>query len=106
MRTQVRETTNLGSTMGKKRANGIQQGTVTDSDTDAGSKATSNGNEQPAKRQRLLERTDPLRWRLRDVAGCQTWHYLDDDAEVDKWPQSLADKYFLELPLVSSYYDR
>jgi hypothetical protein len=55
----------------------------------------------PAKRQKLPERTDPLRWRLRDDAGCQTWHYLEDDAEAKKWPQSLADKHFLGLPLVS-----
>ena len=64
--------------------------------------ASSNGTKNASKRQRLPERTDPTRWRLRDEAGCQTWHYLDDDEEAKKWPQSLADKYFLGLPLVSS----
>ena len=78
------------STPSKKRANDSANG---NGDADADLK-------NPAKRQRLPERTDPLRWRLRDDAGCQTWHYLDDDAEAKKWPQSLADKYFLDLPLV------
>lgn len=53
-----------------------------------------------AKRALLPETTDRQRWRLRDDAGCQTWHYLEDDDEAKEWPQSLADKYFLGLPMV------
>ena len=45
--------------------------------------------------------TDIHRWRLRDEAGRQTWHYLETDEKVKAWPQSAADKYFLGLPLVS-----
>ena len=45
-------------------------------------------------------RTDMQRWRLLDERGCQTWHYLETDAELKAWPQSTADKYFLGLPLV------
>ena len=45
--------------------------------------------------------TDIHRWRLRDEAGQQTWHYLASDEEVKAWPQSAADRYFLGLPLVS-----
>ncbi|CAK7237043.1 Lanosterol synthase (Oxidosqualene--lanosterol cyclase) [Sporothrix curviconia] len=83
---------------GKKRGNG--NGTEDHgADTDVDGDAPLGGNKNLAKRQKLPERTDPARWRLRDDAGCQTWHYLDDDAEAKKWPQSLADKYFLELPL-------
>lgn len=44
--------------------------------------------------------TDPGRWRLLDDRGRQTWHYLETDEEVEKWPQSLADRHFLGLPLV------
>lgn len=46
------------------------------------------------------EKTDYSRWRLADVRGSQTWHYLEDDARLKEWPQSIADKYFLGLPTV------
>jgi lanosterol synthase len=49
------------------------------------------------------EKTDHTRWRLRDVRGCQTWHYLETDEEVKAWPQSKADKYFLNLGTVRLY---
>lgn len=58
--------------------------------------------EQPAKRTKLPSKTDYSRWRLLDEKGRQTWHYLEDDEEVKKWPQSTADKYFLGLPTVRS----
>lgn len=48
------------------------------------------------------KQTDIYRWRLLDDRGCQTWHYLESDEEVKAWPQSIADKYFLGLPLVYS----
>jgi hypothetical protein len=48
------------------------------------------------------EKTDYSRWRLLDESGRQTWHYLTDDSEVKKWPQSVADKYHLGLPTVGS----
>jgi hypothetical protein len=44
--------------------------------------------------------TDPLRWRLLDEDGRQTWHYLDTDEENKKWPQSYADKFHLGLESV------
>ena len=46
--------------------------------------------------------TDRTRWRLLDEKGRHTWHYLQSDEEVKKWPQSTADKYFLNLPTVCS----
>lgn len=45
-------------------------------------------------------KTDYSRWRLLDDDGRQTWHYLESDEENKKWPQSIADKYFLGLPTV------
>ncbi len=45
-------------------------------------------------------RTDPTRWRLLDERGRQTWHYLQSDEELKQWPQSIADRYFLNLPTV------
>ena len=45
-------------------------------------------------------KTDYSRWRMLDEDGRQTWHYLNTDEELEKWPQSLADKYYLGLPLV------
>lgn len=45
-------------------------------------------------------KTDLTRWRLRDVEGVQTWHYLESDKAVKAWPQTIADKYFLGLPTV------
>ncbi|KAL1959008.1 hypothetical protein VTO42DRAFT_3249 [Malbranchea cinnamomea] len=47
----------------------------------------------------LPDRTDYSRWRLLNEAGRHTWHYLEDDEAAERWPQSLADKYFLGLPL-------
>jgi lanosterol synthase len=55
---------------------------------------------QPAKRPKLSERTDYTRWRLLDERGRQTWHYLEDEEDAKEWPQSTADKYFLNLPTV------
>ncbi|KAL8847557.1 MAG: hypothetical protein Q9221_007416 [Calogaya cf. arnoldii] len=42
--------------------------------------------------------TDPSRWRLLDERGRQTWHYLQSDEKLKEWPQSVADRYFLNLP--------
>ncbi|KAF2685400.1 terpene synthase [Lentithecium fluviatile CBS 122367] len=42
-------------------------------------------------------KTDRTRWRLEDERGCQIWRYLESDEECEKWPQSVADKYFLGM---------
>lgn len=65
-------------------------------------KSNQNGNDttHSAKRLRLEERTDYTRWRMRDDESRHTWHYLEDDEAVKEWPQTLADKYYLGLPLV------
>lgn len=46
--------------------------------------------------------TDLRRWRLLDERGRQTWHYLTTDKEIEAWPQTVADKHHLGLPLVRS----
>lgn len=48
-------------------------------------------------------RTDLNRWRLLDERGRQTWHYLESDEEVEKWPQSIVDRHHLGLSLVSFF---
>lgn len=48
------------------------------------------------------EKTDYSRWRLLDDRGRQTWHYLVEDEQAKKWPQSVADKYHLGMSIVSS----
>lgn len=60
------------------------------------------GTDNPSSNERtkLRTRTDYSRWRLLDEKGRQTWHYLSDDEAAKKWPQSVADKYFLGLPTV------
>lgn len=54
-----------------------------------------------SKRQKVAEPVDKTRWRLKSDEGRHTWHYLEDDTAVKKWPQSYADKWYLDLPLVS-----
>ena len=49
---------------------------------------------------KLRKTTDRSRWRMRDVKGVQTWQYLEDDEAAKKWPQSIADKWYLGLPTV------
>ena len=44
--------------------------------------------------------TDLNRWRLLDEEGRQTWHYLESKDEIKEWPQSIADRHHLGLPLV------
>jgi lanosterol synthase len=38
---------------------------------------------------------------MRSDSGRHTWHYLDDDEAAKKWPLSLADTYYLNIPLVT-----
>ena len=45
-------------------------------------------------------RTDRTRWRMKDVRGRQTWHYLESDAELKQWPLTVADRHYLGLETV------
>jgi lanosterol synthase len=57
--------------------------------------------DQPLKTPGIPAQTDRSRWRMRSDSGRHTWHYLDDDEAAKKWPLSLADKYYLNIPLVA-----
>ncbi|UNI18563.1 Lanosterol synthase [Purpureocillium takamizusanense] len=51
------------------------------------------------KKPRLETKTDPTRWRLKDDDSRHTWHYLPDAKAAKEWPQSFAEKWYLNLPL-------
>jgi len=40
-------------------------------------------------------KTDHTRWRMKNVDGRQTWHYLESDEQLKAWPMTSADKYYL-----------
>ena len=40
-------------------------------------------------------KTDHSRWRMKNVDGRQTWHYLESDEQLKAWPMTSADKYYL-----------
>lgn len=44
-----------------------------------------------------MPRTNPANWRLKVEHGRQTWHYLKAKKDVDAWPQTAADKYWLGI---------
>lgn len=66
----------------------------------AGARGAANGIHR--KEDMAGKRTDRTRWRLLDERGRQRWKYLRTDKEVEEWPQSLADRNFLGLDMVSS----
>lgn len=41
--------------------------------------------------------TDYANWRLKVEHGRQVWHYLEDPASQQAWPQSNIDKYWLGI---------
>lgn len=58
-------------------------------------------NNGSTEKPKIEGKTDHTRWRLKDDDSRHTWHYLTEDSELEKWPQSNAEKYYLNLPLVS-----
>jgi hypothetical protein len=52
------------------------------------------------KRPKIGAKTDLTRWRMKDDDSRHTWHYLSDDKAAEEWPQSYAEKWYLNLPLV------
>jgi len=92
--------------MGEKNVNGVKspQPVVGNGKTKKRAGDTNGSTDKHgAKRQRIETRTDFTRWRMRDDESRQTWHYLEDDDAAKEWPQSVADKYYLGLPLVSPF---
>ena len=64
--------------------------------------ANANGGATKSRGQEWEAGTDYTRWRMKDDRGTQTWHYLESDEEVEKWPQSTADKWYLGMDTVSA----
>lgn len=79
--------------MARPSANGSANGSA------SGEKLTANA-EPTSKKSMAGNKTDYRRWRMLDIKGRQTWHYLVDDEDVAEWPQTTADKYYLGLPTV------
>lgn len=53
------------------------------------------------KREDVVDlKTDHTRWRMKNVDGRQTWHYLESDEELKAWPMTSADKYYLGMDTV------
>lgn len=52
------------------------------------------------KRPKVGGKTDLTRWRMKDDESRHTWHYLEDDKAAEEWPQSYAEKWYLNLPMV------
>ncbi|KAH6955507.1 terpenoid cyclases/protein prenyltransferase alpha-alpha toroid [Fusarium avenaceum] len=50
------------------------------------------------KQPRIDSQLDQTRWRLKDDDSRHTWHYLEDDDAAKEWPQSHAEKWYLNLP--------
>lgn len=90
--------------MGEKKPNGVKSppqpvfGNGQTKKRAGDTNGSANGN--AAKRQRIETRTDYTRWRMRDDESRHSWHYLEDDDAAKEWSQSVADKYYLGLPLV------
>lgn len=63
-------------------------------------KRSSDADESFPKKPRIEGKTDHTRWRIKDDDSVHSWHYLADDEAAKAWPQSCAEKYFLNLPLV------
>lgn len=71
--------------------------------TRSSKKQTGNGHiGVSTKQSQIADKTDRTRWRLLDESGRLTWHYLEDDKAVARWPQSVADKWYLGLDTVSA----
>lgn len=59
------------------------------------SNASTNGTLKPTQDYDAELKTDHSRWRMKNVDGRQTWHYLESDEQLKAWPMTAADKYYL-----------
>ena len=65
-----------------KQANGLANGST-------------NGTIKPIEDYDAELKTDHARWRMKNVDGRQTWHYLESDEQLKAWPMTAADRYYL-----------
>lgn len=74
--------------------------TATGRETRSSARKRTSDTDRDTKKAVIEGKTDYTRWRLKDNDSRHTWHYLTEDSEIEKWPQSNAEKYYLNLPLV------
>jgi lanosterol synthase len=73
-----------------------------DSDSNSESEPLLKQGQPFPKQPRIGSQLDQTRWRLKDDDSRHTWHYLEDDDAAKEWPQSYAEKWYLNLPTVRS----
>lgn len=66
-----------------------------DKQANGSANGSTNGTIKPLQAYDAELKTDHSRWRMKNVDGRQTWHYLQSDEQVKAWPMTAADKYYL-----------
>ena len=66
-----------------------------DKQANGSASGSTNGTIKPLEDYDAELKTDHSRWRMKNVDGRQTWHYLESDEQVKVWPMTAADKYYL-----------
>lgn len=90
-----------GTPRSNGKTNGFSSQTNGNTNSTLSKKRTSGDTlDTPTKRPKLEDKTDLTRWRMLDEKGRHTWHYLEDDEAIERWPQSSADKWYLGLDTV------
>jgi hypothetical protein len=68
---------------------------VDDKQANCSANASTNSTLKPIEDYDAELKTDHSRWRMKNVDGRQTWHYLESDEQLKAWPMTAADKYYL-----------
>ena len=68
---------------------------VDDKQANCSANASTNSTLKPIEDYDAELKTDHSRWRMKNVDGRQTWHYLESDEQLKAWPMTSADKYYL-----------
>jgi len=66
-----------------------------DKQANGSANGSTNGTIKPLQDYDAELKTDHSRWRMKNVDGRQTWHYLQSDEQLKAWPMTAADKYYL-----------
>ena len=66
-----------------------------DKQANGSANVSTNGTIKPIEDFDAELKTDHSRWRMKNVDGRQTWHYLESDEQLKAWPMTAADKYYL-----------
>jgi lanosterol synthase len=66
-----------------------------DKQANSSANGSTNGTIKPLQDYDAELKTDHSRWRMKNVDGRQTWHYLESDEQLKAWPMTAADKYYM-----------